>query len=302
MKRKIPLLGCSSSYIVNLLSFTLLSIFCGVCIGLFIYTEILLTPFRNPVTGIPDELGDRPYQDITLQTQDGLSISAWHIDGPRSEAIILVHGIHANRRAMMAEARILAGAGYQLLMLDLRGHGNSDSAKMTYGYDEAWDVVAAVDYLAVHPNVSQIGILGTSFGGASVARAAAYDNRLQAVVIQSSFSSLPQALEDAFDDLSPLPAWPFAPIMIFIGQKRLGLDIEQVNSARDLAKVSPRHLLIIHGVHDHLFPVEHAQAMYNAANEPKTLWLVEDMGHINVAIVKPEQFQAHVLPFFENSW
>ena len=52
-------------------------------------------------------------------------------------------------RAVVPEARILAGAGYHLLLIDLRGHGLSEGDQLTYGYREAWDVQTAVDYLAL---------------------------------------------------------------------------------------------------------------------------------------------------------
>jgi fermentation-respiration switch protein FrsA (DUF1100 family) len=44
-------------------------------------------------------------------------------------------------------------------------------------------------------------------------------------------------------------------------------------------RISPIPLLLVHGDHDHYFPVEHPQALYAAATEPKELWLVEGFGH-----------------------
>ena len=49
------------------------------------------------------------------------------------------------------------------------------------------------------------------------------------------------------------------------------------------ARISPVPLLIVHGDRDHYFPVEHAEALYAAAREPKELWLVEGFGHAESA-------------------
>lgn len=272
-------------------------------LGLLIYfinlqVKVFVTPHRNANIGSPTEISSI-YEDITLTTADGLKISAWYIPGSKPGGLVLAHGIDANRSALVPEAKILAEAGYHLLMLDLRAHGRSEGEIATYGYREAWDVQAAVDYLAAAPEVEQIGALGTSFGGAAVVRAAAADERIKAVVIESSYSSLAEAVDDAFADLSIFPQWPFAPLLVSLAERRVGLEITQVNSARDLASLSPRAVLIIHGAHDPLFPLHHAQKMYESAQEPKQLWIIEDMGHDNPALGREEEYRQRVVTFFD---
>jgi dipeptidyl aminopeptidase/acylaminoacyl peptidase len=262
--------------------------------------QAFLTPQRQPEVGTPAEL-KRPYQDISLTTSDGLKIAAWYISGERPQAIILVHGIDANRNAVMPEAKILGEAGFHLLMLDLRAHGQSEGHMGTYGYQETLDVQAAVDYLDALPQIEQIGAVGTSYGGAAVARAAAADLRLKAIVIESSYSSLTEAVEDAFDDRSIFPGWS-APWLIALAEQRAGLKISEVDSARDLATLSPRAVMIIHGIEDHLFPVEHARRMYAAAQAPKALWLIEGLGHANPVIGREGEYREQVVSFFEQAF
>ncbi len=265
---------------------------------IYLQIEYLTTPLRQTVAGTPPDF-QQPYQDITITAQDGVDISAWYIDGVRDEAIILVHGTHANRQGMLTEARLLAEAGYQLLLLDLRGHGNSGDARLTYGYNESLDVLAAVDYLTQRPHVSQIGVLGHSLGGAAVARAAATDTRLQAVIIQSTYSDLSRGIDDAFDKLSLLPRWPFQPLLIPLAEWRTQASVSEVSSMDSLRQISPRPVLIIHGTEDGMFPIIHAEVMYAAANHPKEFWQVEGLGHVNVSLVDPDGFRERVLPFLE---
>jgi dipeptidyl aminopeptidase/acylaminoacyl peptidase len=263
--------------------------------------KVFVTPKRNINIGSPAKVSPI-YEEITLTTTDGLKLSGWYVPGPKPNAIVLVHGIHANRKAVMPEATILAEAGYHLLMFDLRGHGQSEGEIVTYGYLEALDVQAAVDYLVALPGVEQIGALGTSLGGAAVARAAAADPRIKAVVIESSYSSMPDAIEDAFEDLSIFPQWPFAPLIVTLAERRVGLQINEVNSARDLATLSPRAVFIIHGTKDELFPLYHAQKMYEAAQAPKQLWLIEGLGHDNPVRGREEEYRERVVTFFETAF
>lgn len=263
--------------------------------------EVLVIPVRKPPPFTP-AVANLPYRDITLTTADGLKIAGWYIPGSRPEAIIVVHGINANRAAMLPTASLLAGAGYPLLLIDLRGHGQSEGKLVTYGYREALDVQAAADFLDALPEVERIGVVGSSLGGAAVARAAAADPRLEAVVIQISYSSLTDAVEDAFEELTIFPKWPFAPLVVALAERRTGVEIGQVDSARDLATIAPRPLLIIHTTDDHLFPLRHAQKMYAVAGEPKELWIIENFGHGDPALAREAEYRARVVGFFERAF
>ncbi|MDM8518739.1 alpha/beta fold hydrolase [Anaerolineales bacterium HSG6] len=263
--------------------------------------DIILTPKGSPDIGTPNVL-NQPYQDVTFMSKDGLTISAWYIEGERDEALILVHGINANRRGMLSEAKILSEAGYPLLMLDLRGNGLSEGDELTYGYKEAWDVSAGVDYLLDLPEVEQVGAVGHSLGGAVAVRAAAIDERIKAVVVESSYSSLPNAVNDAFNEIVMLPQWPFQPFVVALAEYRVGLNLSDVNSIRDIATISPRPVYIIHGTKDHLFLSYHADMMYEAAQAPKTLWLIEGMGHQSPAHAMPDAYHERVVTFFERAF
>ena len=295
----------SRQYWLRLLAFSIFVIL-ATALGLLVYyihlqVTAFVTPNRQPISDSP-AANNLPYEEITLTTADGLKIAGWYIPGSRPEAIVVVHGLSANRSATLPEATILAEAGFHVLPIDLRGNGQSDASPNTYGYYEALDVQAAVDFLEKRPGVDHIGAVGSSLGGAVVARAAALDSRLEAVVIASSFSSLPEAVEDAFDDMSIFPSWPFGPLLISLAERRVGLEIGQVNSARDLASIKPRAVLLIHGAEDALFPVRHAQRMYQAAGEPKELWVIQGFGHGNPAVEFRAEYRVRVVDFFERAF
>jgi fermentation-respiration switch protein FrsA (DUF1100 family) len=263
--------------------------------------NVFITPHRLPLNDSPADFG-LAYQDVTLTTADGLHLSGWYIPGQKPAAIILVHGIDANRSAVLLQAAMLAEAGFHVLLFDLRAHGLSEGQENTYGYREALDVQAALDYLLAQPGIDWVGGIGVSMGGAVMVRAAAVDPRLRAIVVESSYSSLPEAVDDAFESRSTLPRWPFAPLLLALAESKVGLKIAQVNSVRDLPTLAPRPVLIVHGVEDPLFPVEHARRMYRAAHEPKGLWLVENLGHSSPEFDYPDEYRRRVIGFFEQAW
>jgi dipeptidyl aminopeptidase/acylaminoacyl peptidase len=267
--------------------------------ALYLQVVVLTTPFRDQNVG---ELAGLIYQDVTLTTADGVSISGWYVPGTQPNGIVLVHGIHANRAYLIPQAQLLAGAGYHLLLIDLRGHGRSGGKLLTFGYGEAEDVRAAVDYLLALPEVEQVGVLGHSLGAAAVIREAAGDPRIKALAIQSSYSSLSDAAEDAFDNFTVFPKQFFAPMIVALAEYRTQVDISQVDSARDLALMPARPVLIIHSLDDNLFPFHHAEKMYEAARDPKQLWAVQGIGHINPMVGHEAEYRERVLRFFADAF
>ena len=97
------------------------------------YAKALTKAGSWPITGTPADLG-LVYEDVTLITSDGLKISGWYIPGTNSNSIIIVHGIWANKEAVLPAAVMLSEAGYHVLMIDLRGHGLSEGEQISYGY------------------------------------------------------------------------------------------------------------------------------------------------------------------------
>jgi len=264
------------------------------------YAKALTKAGSWPITGTPADV-DLVYEDVTLTTSDGLKISGWYVPGKKPDAVIVVHGIWANKQAILPAVVMLSEAGYHVLAIDMRGHGLSEGKLISYGYYEALDVQAGVDYLLARPEIKKVGVMGYSLGGAAVVRATAIDERIQALVVESSFSSLSDAVKDGFSRETGLPSWPFAPLIVRAAEKELGLTVEQVDSAHTLATMRPRPVLIIHGRDDDLFPVSHAYRMYEAAQEPKNLWIIEGLKH-DYPIKHKEEYQKRVLGFFEKAF
>ncbi len=263
--------------------------------------KALTTVERVPIGRTPLDY-DWPYEDVTLTTQDGLELSGWYITGTRPQAVVVVHGFFANKQYSLPIGSMLARYGYHVLLIDLRGHGESQGSQITFGYKESLDVQAAIAYLQSIPTVEQIGAVGYSAGGAAVIRAAANNENLGPLVIISSYSSLPAAINDSFDKFSNLPQWLFAPLIVKSNEWRTGIHIEDVDSVRSLVDLSPRPILIMHSRDDNLFPIEHAYRLYEAAPCPKELFLMRGYKHDDPALYYKDDYQKYIVKFFDNAF
>ena len=67
-------------------------------------------------------------------------------DQPKA-GVVLLHGIHADRRATLSRARLLWQDGFAVLSVDLQAHGASTGDVVTFGYRESQDAVSAVRYM-----------------------------------------------------------------------------------------------------------------------------------------------------------
>lgn len=246
---------------------------------------VLVYPGRSLPRHTPADVGLPVYEDITFTTADGLTLHGWFIPpDPTGDGATLVfaHGLGSNRGGLLSQAALLhREGGYGALLYDARNHGASDGTVTTLGYNEIHDVYAALDYLARRPEVApdRIALIGESMGGAAVVRAAANRPDVRALVVQSSFSSLEDNIAEGVEQVTGLPAFPFAPLIIFFGEREAGIRISDVRPVDDIARLSPRPVLIMHGTADTLIHYSNGQRLYDAAGEPRTLYLIEDGWH-----------------------
>ncbi|HEX6034943.1 MAG TPA: alpha/beta fold hydrolase, partial [Anaerolineales bacterium] len=148
------------------------------------------------------------YRPVDLITEDGIRLSAWYTPPQNGAVILIAHG-YGNKRPEWVYA-LLARKKYGVLAWDARAHGESEGNISTIGYLEVLDVKAALAYAREQPDVEHIGAWGGSMGGATLIRAAAEFPQIEAVFVDSSFTSL----EDEFNFLVPYPV--IIPVAKFI--------------------------------------------------------------------------------------
>ena len=140
-----------------------------------------------------------PSSNVTIAS-DGLELAGWWVPGgPGNLTAVLVHGLGSNMsKPLLQWAPSLHGAGLNVLTFDLRNHGASDDTadhRVTYGVDEARDVLAAVAYVranaaALGADPGRIVLYGGSMGAAAVLLAAAqHPPGVVGVLADSGFAS-----------------------------------------------------------------------------------------------------------------
>jgi len=262
-------------------------------------TDAFLHPRRHPVVGTPADWG-LDYRDVAFITVDGLTLRGWYLPSRNGAAILIGHGIGGARS--LGPAQVLARHGYGVLTFDWRAHGESDGDLCTFGYHEVRDVESALAWLQAQPGVDpdRIGMLGESMGAVAAIRAAAQLPPIKAVVAASPYADLEEAIRNVWRGTG-LPAFPFVPLQIALGELRTGLDLAAMQPLRDVAAISPRPILILAGGQDPITGPEAGARIYAAAGEPKELWFEPEAGHQSFLLLFPEDYERRVVGFFDRA-
>jgi uncharacterized protein len=242
----------------------------------------------------PADLG-RPYEEVTLRTSDGLDLAAWYVPSRNGAAVIS----YPTRQGKLAEARMLVRHGYGVLLVDARGYDGSEGDPNLLGWEGTKDIEAAVSWLQRRPDVREdrIGGMGFSVGGEMMLQAAASNTGLRAVV--SEGAGVRSVREDLLRGPSgwlalPESALQTAAVAVLSGTSPPPALDELV------PRIAPRPLFLIYagraGGGEELNP-----DYFEAASEPKTMWKVDDAGHVGGFDAQPQEYEARVIGFFDRA-
>lgn len=272
---------------------------------LFAVADRFTRPRRVPPRAWPSELTADVYRVEFFARGDAMPIAAWYRPARSAiAAVIMVHGRDACRGdavrgGTFALAERIAADGMSVLMIDLRGHGESGDARLTFGHHERLDVLGAVDFLLSRGyEPKRIGVFGASMGGASGIAAAAEESAIGALVTDSAFADLEGLLRDQFRRLTRLPSWCLRGALL---AARLLTGIELTTRApRDLIRsLTQLPILIIHAADDPFVPVQHARWL--AAAGQTDLWITSGSRHLASSDTEGARYAEVVASFFTNA-
>lgn len=248
----------------------------------------------------PQSVFQMGFEHIRVPTGDGLMLDGWCVPDPgASRTIIICHGAGANKGNFVWFLGPLAHHGYNVVFFDFRAHGASGGRMTTYGIRERRDVLAVVDWLKrQRPQQSQIIVgLGSSQGAMALALAAAEEPRLDAVILDSPFTS-PYELAHHHAGRVPVVGPAMVSIIMAGMSVQTGADFFNTSAVTAVASMGNRPVMVIHGDDDVMMPASHSQALYDAAAGPREIWFGPGP-HSNIVTTSPSEYQQRVFAFLD---
>jgi len=235
---------------------------------------------RDTYTFTPFEFGV-PFELVTFAPAQGAhQVRGWFLAREESQrVIVLCPGYRGHAADLLGIGMYLWREGNNVLLFDYHGHGAGWGVPVTLGFREVNDFLGALDYVQQRVPGAIIGVLGYSMGAAVAIMGAARRPEVRAVIADSPFATHWGVVEYNFKRVAPLPATPFLLVADRLMARRAGYRFREVEPLRDVVKIAPRPLLLIHGLADKIISPQDSQRIYAAAREPKELWLVDGMDH-----------------------
>jgi fermentation-respiration switch protein FrsA (DUF1100 family) len=223
----------------------------------------------------PDKLG-LAYEEVRFRTRDGLELYGWFLPAKRTPlgTVLQLHGNAENISTHFTSLAWMPERGFNVFTFDYRGYGASEGEATLEGVQI--DIDAAMRALLARGDIDKdrVVMYGQSLGGALAAYYVAhspYRDRLRALVVESAFSGYVDIVREKLAD--HWFTWPFQWLPQFTVDDRF-------SPLPTMAKISPLPLLVLHGDQDAVVPVQDGKRLYDAALEPKQLWIVPGAGHI----------------------
>lgn len=230
-----------------------------------------------------------PVEDVTIRTHDGLALSAWYVDADSDKAVIWASGISANRRNGRRHADYYLERGFSVVLVDLRGTGQSERVPVSLGWHERHDLAAAKQWLH-DQGYGHVGAHGHSLGAATIIYSLQEIDDYAFIALESAYDTIESALANrlAMFYVPRFLGWPTT----WFTQWHAGVRVRDLQPVEHIA-LSQVPTLIMAGDAEPELPVRDTVNLYEAAEAPlKRLHFFEGHGHVNHYRRAPEEWEA----------
>jgi fermentation-respiration switch protein FrsA (DUF1100 family) len=242
---------------------------------------------------------DVPYEVIVLHTSDGLQLCGWWMPRPDTPGVVIgCHGHTGEKDDLLGIGSGLWRAGYNVLLFDMRGRGESPPWPNTLGGYEVTDLLAAVVYARQRIEGAQIGLVGFSMGASLALLAAAREPSIRAVIADCPFTSAADVVADHVRRYLPRGGAPIVAAADVLIAQRYGYRLRDVCPLAAIERLAPCALLLIHSTEDTMVPLSHAHKLFAAAGHPKELWLHEGSEHCGAYFADRAAYVERAAAFF----
>ena len=261
---------------------------------------VIWHPARRAVHTDPGKYG-LAYESVSFPSADGITLRGWYVDTPGEHTVMVLHGSGSvkDNYINMEMSRALAGAGYDVLLFDFRGHGESDGSMFSLGKWETRDIAGALAYLESR-GIHEVGVLAYSMGAASVLLAAPDHPQIRAIVADSSFAKLSTVIQSEGSK-----ALFFMPVMYpgiaLMSKLMFGIDPDETQPMKAVAQLGDRPLFLIHTTGDSLIPVGEIYELEKAGagNPNMETWVAQGAAHVSAFADHKEEYVRRVVGFFD---
>ncbi len=292
----------------------------GLMMGEFIYRELTYPHLYQNLFNLQDNsqniekiaTAEKKYEweKVRLNSPHGYTIRGTYIPAKQTskQTILFLHGLFQNRSSGLDYLDIYQEMGYNVLIVDARGHGDSGGGSISWGYFEKDDINVWLAWLEQKTPQGIIGIHGISMGAATALLHSELNESTQQVsfyIADSSYNDFKDLLIKQLTILAALPEDSNVPdILLFYTQIAAyyhdKFTFDQI-SPRLAVMHSTTPILYLHGLKDTLIPAQMSQDLYNATAGAKELHFFTDTPHASAVYYDKATYTETIRAFIEEN-
>ena len=244
-------------------------------------------------------------ETVTITARDGIELHAEYFpaENPSNKLVICNHGYTGRGMKDCASIAVFFHRiGYDCLIVDHRGHGDSEGKYIGFGILDRFDCLRWIKYVNNRfDSKKQILLYGVSMGATTVLMTTGFpeiESTVKAVVADCAFTSPYAVFRHILKRDYHLPPFPIMDINEAICRKKAGYGFSDY-SALYAVQDTNIPILFIHGAKDNFVPVYMSRQLYNECNSEKDLMIVENAGHGASYYEDVQAYEEKIISFTE---
>ncbi|MFD0897664.1 alpha/beta hydrolase [Loigolactobacillus binensis] len=234
-------------------------------------------------------------------TTDGLKLDADYIPAAHktNKTAIVAHGFMSRKEEMGAYAAMFHKLGYNVLLPDNRGHGDSQGNVIGFGWLDRLDYLQwARQVVKKNGTDSEIVMFGISMGAAGMVMASGEQQipQIKAYAVDSPYTSVEDEITYEAKQQYNLPKYPLVPITSLITRIRAGYSFGEASAIKQVRK-NHKPIYFVTGTADTFVPHYMTKKIYRADHSSKEMWLVPGAAHVKSFSKQPKAYQQHLKQF-----
>lgn len=212
--------------------------------------------------------------------------------------VAVIHGYGGSGPLMYYAAKEFYERGFNVVVPDLRGHGNSSGGFIDMGWYDRLDIAEIANKIVKGDKDAEIFLYGVSMGGAAVLMAGGEDlpHNVKGIISDCSYDSVENIFSYQISRLFKLPPFPFVKTMSKICRKKLGFDFSKASVVKQLEKCT-LPVLFFHGEKDRLVPTNMVYSLYAGAKGYKDVYIIKNAEHGVSSMVDHKYYWSKVFDF-----
>ncbi len=270
------------------------------------YSSLIFTPDQKKHINESNEENKKWLNEMSSETEiisrDGLKLKGYEIrNGIKSDTwAIVVHGYMSMGIEMVQYAKEFLKCGYNVLIIDLRAHGQSEGTYIGMGWLDHYDLQIWIDKIIEENNNSKIILYGISMGAATVSMTTGEDlpDNVKVCIADCGYTSVWDEFKEHVKKMFKICPTLFLFIASIMSKIFAGYTFEEASSVKQVSK-SNIPTLFIHGTKDGFVPYYMLNIIYRNAKCKKAKLEIENAAHAESANINPEKYWSEINKFIK---